>query len=149
MASAARSGGVSRSNCRFVMKITTPYELRALIWDYFFKFFRCVCVGGGTAQVPKSFIQSVSVSSFLTTLRSTCFWTTLVSNAALTCFSPCSDSSWTTLVSNAARVGLFFFSNTQIKKTSSSYSLKLKILKNSLVKIINIAGNSQKIAFYC
>ena len=89
LVSAARSGGVSRSHCRHVMKITTPYELRALIWDYFFKFFRCVC-GGGTAQVPKSFIQSVSVSSFLTTLRSTCFWTILVSNAALTCFSPCS-----------------------------------------------------------
>ena len=34
MVSAARSGGVSRSDCRHVMKITTPYELRALIWDY-------------------------------------------------------------------------------------------------------------------
>ena len=31
--SAARSGGVSRSDCRHVTKITTPYELRALIWD--------------------------------------------------------------------------------------------------------------------
>ena len=34
MVSATRSGGVSRSDCRHVMKITTPYELRALIWDY-------------------------------------------------------------------------------------------------------------------
>ena len=32
--SAARSGGVSRSDCRHVLKITTPYKLRALIWDY-------------------------------------------------------------------------------------------------------------------
>ena len=32
-ASMARSGGVSRSDCRHVMKITTPYESRALIWD--------------------------------------------------------------------------------------------------------------------
>ena len=33
LVSAARSGGVSRSDCRHVMKITTPYELRAFIWD--------------------------------------------------------------------------------------------------------------------
>ena len=36
---ATRSGGVSRSDCRHVMKIATPYELRALIWEYFFRSF--------------------------------------------------------------------------------------------------------------
>ena len=36
---AARSGGVSRSDCIHVMEITTPYELWALIWDYFFRSF--------------------------------------------------------------------------------------------------------------
>ena len=32
MDSAARSGGVSRSDCRHVVKITTPYESNALIY---------------------------------------------------------------------------------------------------------------------
>ena len=32
LVSAARSGGVSRSDCRHAMKIKTPYELKALIY---------------------------------------------------------------------------------------------------------------------
>ena len=39
LASATWSGGVSQSDCRHVMKIATPYELPALIWDYFFRSF--------------------------------------------------------------------------------------------------------------
>ena len=42
MVPVARSGGNSRSDCRQVMKITTPYELRALIYILNFK-------GGGNS----------------------------------------------------------------------------------------------------
>ena len=46
MDSAARSGGVSRSDCRHVMEITTQYELEALIWDYLLSLSFCIFAVG-------------------------------------------------------------------------------------------------------